>query len=367
MQVNLLSFGSAIREVRPRGERNHGATQKRKILIFLFCVLFLSGCTASPSVSSLIPSAFPATGAPGLTAPVPSATAAPVSTLTPADPATPTPSQAPALTTSAVPVPASTSTLAATPDARLAPQDWQQWPVIPTLSAHARQVLQDGLAAGRSPRAFAKVGDCETVTDWFLVDFDRGARYYNLGPYTSLQPVIDYFAGSFQRISAASARGFTAASALSSLWANPETCKIGETPLSCEYRLQQPILSFIMLGTNDVNHKDTFEANLRKILDQTLADGILPVLVTKADNLEGDQQINATIARLAYEYDVPLWNYWLAVQPLPNGGLQDDGAHLTHTPNRFDDPLNLQSAWAVRNITALQVLQVVMQAEVGQN
>lgn len=338
-----------------------------RLLSFLICIVFLAACTASPSASSSIPSAFPATGGPGLTAPIPTVTAAPTFTLTPADSATPTPSQAPAPTATAVPAPASTSTLAATPDARLLPQDWQQWPVIPTLSAHARQILQDGLAAGRNPRAFAKVGDCETSTDWFLVDFDRGVRYYNLGPYTSLQPVIDYFAGSFQRISFASARGFTAASALSSLWANPETCKIGETPLACEYRQQQPILSFIMLGTNDVNHKDTFEANLRKILDQTLADGILPVLVTKADNLEGDQQINAIIARLAYEFDIPLWNFWLAVQPLPNGGLQEDGAHLTHTPNRFDDPLNLQSAWAVRNITALQVLQVVMQAEIGQN
>ena len=346
---------------------NHGDTEKGEVLIFLLCIAFLAGCTALPSSPDVIPSAFPAAVEPGLTAPASSATAAPAPTFTPADLPSPTPGQALALTPTAVSVPASISTSAATPETRLTPQDWQQWPIIPTLSAHARQVLQDGLAAGRNPRAFAKVGDCETVTDWFLVDFDRGARYYNLGPYTSLQPVIDYFAGSFQRISAASARGFTAASALSTLWANPDTCKIGETPLACEYRLQQPSLSFIMLGTNDVNHKDTFEANLRKILDQTLADGILPVLVTKADNLEGDQQINATIARLADEYDVPLWNYWLAVQPLPNGGLQEDGAHLTHTPNRFDDPLNLQSAWAVRNITALQVLQVVMQAENSQN
>jgi hypothetical protein len=223
-------------------------------------------------------------------------------------------------------------------------------------------VLRDGLSKGNNPRSFAKVGDCETLTDWFLVDFDRGSRYYNLGPYLSLQKVIDYYAGSFQHKSAASARGFTAASALSAMWADPNLCKAGESPLLCEYRLQKPALVFIMLGTNDVNHKTTFEANLRKILDQTLERGILPVLVTKADNLEGDHQLNRTIARLAYEYNVPLWNYWLAVQPLPNHGLQEDGAHLTPAPNRFELPETLQSAWPVRNLTALQVLEVVMGA-----
>jgi hypothetical protein len=374
MQVKLLPSGHSYECARGGAKRDHGDTEnteKKKFCIFLFCILFLAGCTATPSSLAAVPSAFPVEGrhASATLAPTassaPTSTAAPTSsaaaTLTPVDPPTPTPNPAPTVATTLAS--AAPPTLAATPENRLAPEAWQEWPVIPALSAHARQVLKDGLAAGRNPRAFAKVGDCETLTDWFLVDFDRGARFYDLGPYISLQPVIDYFAGSFERKSAASARGFTAASALSSLWANPDTCQIGETPLSCEYHLQQPILSFIMLGTNDVNHKGTFEANLRKILDQTLAAGILPVLVTKADNLEGDHQLNATIARLAYEYDVPLWNFWLAVQDLPNGGLQEDGAHLTYTPNRFNDPLNLQSAWAVRNITALQVLQVVMQAE----
>ena len=150
--------------------------------------------------------------------------------------------------------------------------------------------------------------------------------------------MIDYFTGSFQRKSAASMRGFTAASALSPVWADPKVCLAGETPLSCEYRLQKPVMAFIMLGTNDVNHKATFEANLRKIIEQTVAQDILPVLVTKADNLEGDQALNRSIARLAYEYDLPLWNFWLAVQPLPGHGLVEDGAHLTYAPNRFGDP-----------------------------
>ena len=116
-----------------------------------------------------------------------------------------------------------------------------------------------------------------------------------------------------------------------------------------------------MLGTNDSPRPETFEANLRKVLDDLIERGVLPVLATKADNLEGDGSINAVIARLAAEYDLPLWNYWAAMQPLPRHGLQEDGAHLTLGPNHFDDPQALKSGWTVRNLTALQTLDAVWQ------
>ena len=281
---------------------------------------------------------------------------------TPSPTSTPLPTAVVPESTPVTPTAQPTITPSPTSDLRLSPEQWQIWPVIPTLSARAQQVLKAGLAKGNSARAFAKVGDCETSTDWFLADFDRGRRFYDLGTFTALQKVIDYYAGSFQRKSAASARGFTAASALTAMWADPKVCLVNETPLACEYRLHKPAVVLIMLGTNDVNHKSTFEANLRKILDQTLERGILPVLVTKADNLEGDQLLNLTMVRLAYEYDLPVWNFWLAVQGLPGNGLQPDGAHLTHAPNKFSDPVALLSAWPVRNLTALQVLAVIMQA-----
>ncbi len=73
----------------------------------------------------------------------------------------------------------------------------------------------------------------------------------------------------------------------------------------------------------------------------------MPILATKADNLEGDQAINATIARLAYEYDLPLWNFWLAVQPLPDHGLQPDGSHLTWAGPYFDDPVRMRVGLAL--------------------
>ncbi len=83
------------------------------------------------------------------------------------------------------------------------------------------------------------------------------------------------------------------------------------------------------------------------------------MLSTKADNAEGDHSINAIVAKVAYDYDLPLWNFWLVVQPLPNHGLQSDGVHLTYAGNIFNDPVRMKSAWPWRNLTALQVLDAV--------
>lgn len=245
------------------------------------------------------------------------------------------------------------------PTATLAPDAWQKMPVIPEVSDTARLIYQRGLQRGANPNAFSKIGDCESRTTWFLYDFDQGPKYYDLGPYTYLEPVIDHFKGSFGRLSQVAKPGFTAAAVMTPLWADPAQCLKNETPLACEYRQQNPAFSFIMLGTNDVARPETFEANMRQVIEFTIEQGIVPILATKADNREGDHQINATIARLAYEYDIPLWNFWLAVQDLPDKGLQPDGAHLTWSPNRFGDPEAMKRAWPVRNLTALQTLDKV--------
>lgn len=256
-----------------------------------------------------------------------------------------------------------TSTPVPAPRPTLAPGEWISLPVIPTsLSTRAAEIYQQGLEMGNNPAAFAKIGDCETTITWFLGDFDLGEQYYALGDYASLADVISAFPGSFGRISVAARRGMNAAAVLSPIWADPEQCLAGETPLDCEFRIMQPSIVFIMLGTNDIYNRDTFEAQMREIIETSIARGVLPVLATKADNLEGDHWVNETIARLAQEYELPLWNFWAAVQDLPHAGLQEDGAHLTWAPNRFDNPFNLEAAWPWRNITALQMLAFLQES-----
>jgi hypothetical protein len=246
-----------------------------------------------------------------------------------------------------------------TPPRTPGPDDWQELPIIPQVSENARTIFQRGLELGNNPQAFSKIGDCGSTPAWFLGDFDRGPKFYRLGEFQYLQPVIEAFQGSYSRTSLAAKSGFNASSVFTILWSDRNQCNANEAPIACEYRLNRPAVAFITLGSNDVFHQEKFEPQLRKIIEFSIEQGVIPILSTKADNLEKDGSINATIVNLAREYDLPLWNYWRAVQPLPDHGLQEDGVHLTWGPNRFDDPQVMTTAWTVRNLTALQTLDAV--------
>ena len=237
---------------------------------------------------------------------------------------------------------------------------WKNLPIIPeTISARVREIYQRGLALGNSPRVFSRIGDCASAAPAFLVGFDRN---YNLGEFTYLQPAIDYFKNSFERPSLAAKGGLNTEGLLTTLW-TPKECLSNETLLACQYHLDNPIIAFISFGTNEAYyiHQDpvSFEHNMRIILDVTIARGTVPILSTKADDFEGDNTINATIARLAMEYELPLWNFWLAVQPLPNQGMIDP-AHISSVSyvnfTDFSIPHSMEYGMQVRNLTALQML-----------
>ncbi len=266
----------------------------------------------------------------------------------------------------------------ATPDARLDPEDWRNWPVVPSISAHAIELYQQAVANGADPTHFSKIGDCQNVTSYFLADFDRGR--YRLGDeYDYLQETIDHYAGSWKRESLAVQGGFNVASVMSPLRADPAFCEPDESPVDCEFRLHRPSIVIISMETW-WNHDDPskYEFYMRHLLDTVLELGALPILATKADNLEGDHTINRSIAQLAYEYDIPMWNFWAATDPLPNHGLVEttvvdgetveDNFHLTiGLGNYFDDPDNKVAAWPVRNLTALQTIHAVYEAVNGED
>lgn len=319
--------------------------------------------TTGPPTASFMP---PESATP---TPVPTQTQAPTATVTFTRTHTDTATLTPAPTDTASPVPSSTPSPTPTlyaPDLPTAPANldnaWQTLPVIPVidagLQAHLRAIYARGQALGNSPQAFSKVGDCNTESEFFLVPFDTPTAYH-LGDYTDLQALINNFQGSFARVSLAAHTGFGPSAMFDPMWADPAKCGTSDGPLPCEYRLQRPSLALIGLGTHN-SPESKFEGQLRLVIEYSLEHGVIPILATKVD-AEGGNRVNALIARLADQYQVPLWNFWRAGPPLWNHG-QPDGIHFTWATNDFSSAQSLRNGWPVRNLTALQALDAVWKA-----
>jgi hypothetical protein len=292
-------------------------------------------------------------------APATSATLSPVAstaTFIPAVTDTPfttlTPTAMPAWTATTTPL---TPLATQTPDLRLPPEKWREWPVVPAVSARAIEIYRKGIELGNDPHHFSKVGDCQSVPAAFFGIYDDPTRYYFTDDYQYLQETVDWYAGSFAREGESVRGGFNAASVLLPLWADPKSCAAGETPLECEFRIHKPSVVIISLEVwYQGRTPDTYAGYLRQVIDFAISKGTLPILATKADNVEGDNSINAEVAKLAYEYDIPMWNFWRAVQPLPDHGIDwardASGFHIT------------VAAWNQRSFTALQTLDAVRRA-----
>ncbi|HZJ24521.1 MAG TPA: hypothetical protein VFD54_14485 [Anaerolineales bacterium] len=270
---------------------------------------------------------------------------------------TPTPDPEPQKFVSTATIPVSTST----PKPPLAEDAWKQMPVVPTsVSDRAIEIYELGLTLGNDPTHFSIIGDCQNVSTYFLSAFDHPDDYSLGSKYDYLQPTIDYYQGSYSRTSLAVKGGFNAAAVISPLRSDPKSCNPNESPLDCELRVWKPSIVIVSMETWwSEKPAEEYDKYMRRVLDRIIETGAVPIIATKADNLEGDHSINATIAQIAYEYDIPLWNFWLAVQPLADHGLTGDGFHLTFARNFFDDRARMKSAWPWRNLTALQTLDAV--------
>jgi hypothetical protein len=158
----------------------------------------------------------------------------------------------------------------------------------------------------------------------------------NIAGYEYLQPTINTFRASLLRNSVAVNGGFRTRAMLDPLWADPKVCLKGEGPLACEMRITRAGIVFVGLGTGDQFEWEQYETHYRAILDYIVKKGALPILVTKADDLEfiegGAQSgyINSVIRRLGSEYGVPVFDFAVGAKTLPNGGLKDEAGNDFH-------------------------------------
>jgi hypothetical protein len=218
---------------------------------------------------------------------------------------------------------------------------------VPALTARARQILQAGIRAGHNPHMFTIAGDSNSV--WLRYLGRVAAGTFPLSRYPGLRPVVARFDPSFTRESVAVAGGMRAVDMADTGRAAAMGCQAGEGLYACELRASNASIVFIQLGTGDKFTWREFEASYRAMLDIALQRNVLPVLVTKADDIESLQGgasfgfINDVIRRLAQEYQLPLLDLYAATRDLPTipnpelpkrpftqHGLQDEWGYYFH-------------------------------------
>ncbi|MEA3327489.1 MAG: SGNH/GDSL hydrolase family protein [Chloroflexota bacterium] len=308
----------------------------------LIIILFLTGCTgktpevpASTAILTDTPSA-PAPTKPGI-----EETPEPQDEDTIEAPESTGISETQETTQEAQPTPAPTLT------------DWREAPISPEeVSQHVIEIYQDGQQQGRDPHSFSVIGDCQAIPFVFMGPYGRGDLEPDAAE-SQLWNVINTFDASFKRWSVTARGGFTAASLLNPLQADPDSCKPGESPLTCEFRLNNPAFVFVTLETwLEPETVDRYEGYLRQILDYVIERGTVPILLTKADasELRGvEHVINPAIVNLAYEYQLPVVNFWRSAQYLDNFGIDPgrEGFHLSDAGYNLKNTLALRALYQV--------------------
>jgi hypothetical protein len=331
------------------------------------------------ALATFQPDGVPSVSAATPTPAVPTATSTPVPVVTAAQPAVPTASAPPTdvATDVTADVAADTSTpLVSEPTAETLPPlppavngvPLDEIAVIPPRTKrNIRAIYEAGQRLGNNARAFSKVGDSTIENPFFLARFDEGP--YNLGEYAHLQGVIDYFSGSYGRQSMSVRRSLHSWTVMDPAWADKSLCLANESPIACEFRQQRPSIVLIRLGSNDAGVPAYFEQNIRQIVAYSIEQGVVPVLGTKADRIEGrDNTNNEILRRIAADLEVPLWDFDRVAGTLPGRGLDLDNVHLTtFYAHDYTSPLAMQRGHAMHNLTALLLLDAIWNEVIQDN
>jgi LysM repeat protein len=229
----------------------------------------------------------------------------------------------------------------------------------PNVRENIREIYARGQEFELNPRAYSKVGDSTIENPYFLGRFDEGP--YNLGEFSYLQTVVDYYAGSHARQGQAVRVGFHSWTVTDPLWADKAVCIPNETPVACEIRLHRPSIIIIRLGSNDAGVPGSFDFNVRQVVEYAIQQGVIPVIGTKADRFEGPGNVNNNILRqIAADFQIPLWDFDAIAVTIPGRGLDIDNVHLTtFYAHDYTSPMAFQRGHGVHNLTALMVLDAV--------
>jgi hypothetical protein len=221
------------------------------------------------------------------------------------------------------------------------------WLSIPSLP-RAKALLQAAAKAGRDMRFFTVAGDSNAL--WFSYHGRIGTGNFEYGRNGYLRnTVVARFDPSFAHEGVAVGGGLRAADMFDASRNKPPICRGDEGVLACELRTSKASIVLVQLGTGDKFVWKDFEDNYRAILNYALANNVLPILFTKADDLDSQHggasqdTLNNVIRKLAAEYQLPMADLYAATRSLPTipnpelptrpftkTGLKDEWGHYFH-------------------------------------
>jgi len=184
---------------------------------------------------------------------------------------------------------------------------------------------------GNLPTHFSVVGDSHSATNLFIAPIPQ---FHGVGSYDPDQ---------YSRKSLAASNGWDGNQLLDENLSLKPLCGEYETPIDCELRINKPVIAFVMFGTNcvvsDVCSTKDFENNLYSVIQVITSHGVIPILTTLPDNLRGDYyhkniDFNKVIRNMAFDFEIPLWDYWSQIHNMENYGLSSDLVHVT--PRAYD-------------------------------
>lgn len=230
----------------------------------------------------------------------------------------------------------------------------------PEVITNVQAIFAEGQARGRDPFVFSRLGDSTIEPPHFFYRFDSAD--YHLGDYAYLERTIQHYSGSFSYDNVTVRRGLSTWAVFDPMWAD-ESCEQGEDMLTCEIRQHNPSILFVRMGSNDGSSPEQIRENFTRIIEYCIEQGVVPVLGTKADRY-GDylDNTNTTIRELADEYAIPLWDFDIVAQTLPNNGLVNDRVHLTYFyANDWRLSRGFTTGHGVHNLTGLIMLDELRQ------
>jgi hypothetical protein len=229
-------------------------------------------------------------------------------------------------------------------------------PWVPVITPQQRAIYQGAAKFGKDLNMFTVIGDCNSQPPVYLRRVATG-EFDGSRVEPRIQQVLARFEGAFGRVSLAAKGGFGTAAMGDPTWADGALCDVTMGPFECEVWVSRASVVFIELGTGDQLVWKQFEGHYRPLVELALKKGPLPVLVTKADDIETSEDapsgyINDIVRKLASEYQVPLLDFHAATRNLPNFGLIDEG----------DKDFHLNDAGIFRHLEAtLQTLAAISQ------